>query len=95
MQQEAYEEALNNAVRILLRAEIDVFHIIAQVATDGPFKDKISFTDPCEALEMELPMFEHTEDANLQALAAVVKHLCQVRKRLIEENALVINLDDE
>jgi hypothetical protein len=95
MKDESYVEALNEAVRILQRAEIDVFNVVVQVAFDGPYNATTEFSDPCDALEMELPLFEQNNDPNLSALAGVVKHLCQIRKRLISENALNINLDDE
>jgi|GEM_PF-2945331 len=95
MRYEAYIEALNEAVRTLQRAEIEAFDALTKVALSSPGTEFQQLLNPDAVVELELSMFEHSNDKNLEALAGIVKYLCQVRKRLIHDNELSINLDDE
>ena len=92
MQNEAYVEALHMAVRTLQRAEIEVFTVLTKVAHSIATNET---ADLDNLFYQDLSEFEQTEDQNLEVLAHIVRHLAQIRKRVVQYNLLDINLDDE
>jgi hypothetical protein len=95
MQNEAYVDALHAAVRTLQRAEIEVFTVLAKVAASGDTDNPYDADSMDRYFYQELSEFEQAEDQNLEVLVHVVRHLAQIRKRVVQDNLLDINLDDD
>jgi hypothetical protein len=94
MQHPDYRESLEDAVRALHLAEIDLFTAMVNVGFKGVYADIARLHEPDEVLNLELAMFEGTEDANLDALVAIVKQVARTKQSLISLNALTIELED-
>ena len=95
MQNEAYVDALHAAVRTLQRAEIEVFTVLAKVAASSDTGNTHETDGVDRYFYQELSEFEQAEDQNLEVLVHVVRHLAQIRKRVVQDNLLDINLDDD
>jgi hypothetical protein len=64
---------LKYAVKTLHQAEIELFTAMVNVGFKGTYEDISRLHETGEVLNLELAMFEGTEDANLEALVEVVK----------------------
>lgn len=89
-----YREALEDAVRALHQAEMDLFTAMVNVGFKGPYEDISRLHEVGEVLHLELAMFEDTGDANLEALAEVVKQVARTKQSLIRLNALEIRPEE-
>ena len=89
-----YRESLEDAVRALHLAEIDLFTVLVNVSFKGVYADIARLHEPDEVLNLELAMFEATGDTNLNALVEVVKQVARTKQSLISLNALTVELED-
>lgn len=90
-----YKQWLEDAVRTLQNAENEVFTAMVNVAFSGVYKDISRVHEPGDVINMELAMFEDTDDQNLDLLVDAVKKIAETKESLINLNALEIDLDEE
>jgi hypothetical protein len=95
MQNTDYRQSLENAVRALHQAEMELFTAMVNVGFKGPYEDISRVHEVGEVLNLELAMFEGTEDANLEALVEAVKHVARTKQALMNRNALDIELEGQ
>lgn len=94
MQNTDYRNSLEDAVRSLHQAEMELFTAMVNVGFKGTYEDISRLHEVGEVLNLELAMFEDTGDANLEALVQVVKQVARTKQSLIRMNALEIQLDE-
>jgi hypothetical protein len=94
MQNTDYRESLGDAVRALHQAEIELFTAMVNVGFKGAYADISRLHETGEVLELELAMFERTDDANLEAMVELVKQVARTKQSLISLNALDVALED-
>src|SRR6476660_6311042 len=90
-----YKQWLEDAVHTLQNAENEVFTAMVNVAFSGVYKDISRVHEPGDVINMELAMFEETNDQNLDLLVDAVKKIAEIKESLININALEIDLDEE
>ena len=90
-----YKQWLEDAVHTLQNAENEVFTAMVNVAFSGVYKDISRVHEPGDVINMELAMFEETDDQNLDLLVDAVKKIAAIKESLINLNALEIDLDEE
>jgi hypothetical protein len=95
MSSSEYKEWLEDAVHTLQNAENEVFTAMVNVGFSGVYKDISRVHEPGDIINMELAMFEDTDDQNLELLVGLVKKIAEVKESLININALEINLEEE
>lgn len=95
MQNEDYQGSLEEAVRTLHRAETEIFTAMVNVGFQGVYKDISLLHENGEVLNLELAMFEDTEDANLEALVEAVRQIALAKQTLINLGNLNVEFDDE
>ena len=88
-----FRTALEEAAAALQEAENLIFTAIVNVGFAGEYFDISQLHEEGEVLNLELPMFEGTDDQNLSILADVLKDIVKARDRLINLNNLQIELD--
>jgi hypothetical protein len=94
MQNLNYQEALIEAVKTLHAVEIKVFTAMVNVGFTGPYEEISNLHEVGEVLNLEVAMFENTGDANLDVLTGLVKQISGIKRRLINLNALKVELED-
>jgi hypothetical protein len=90
-----YKQWLEDAVRTLQNAENEVFTAMVNVAFSGVYKDISRVHEPGDVINMELAMFEETDDQNLDLLVDAVKKIAEIKESLINLNAIEIDLEAE
>ena len=90
-----YKQWLEDAVHTLQNAENEVFTAMVNVGFSGVYKDISRVHEPGDVINMELAMFEETDDQNLDLLVDLVKKIATIKESLINLNALEIDLDEE
>jgi hypothetical protein len=88
-----YNTTLEEAAKVLNEAENMIFTAIVNVGFAGEYLDISQLHEEGEVLNLELPMFEDTDDQNLTLLAELVKEIVAVKERLINLNRLQIEFD--
>jgi len=90
-----YKQWLEDAVHTLQNAENEVFTAMVNVAFSGVYKDISRVHEPGDVINMELAMFEETDDQNLDLLVDAVKKIAEIKESLINLNALEVDLDED
>jgi len=93
MSSNEYKQWLEDAVRTLQNAENDIFTAMVNVGFSGVYKDISRVHEPGDVINMELAMFEDTDDQNLDLLVEAVKSVAAIKQRLMNLNG--IELDEE
>lgn len=94
MQNENYRSSLAEAVQVLQDVENQVFTAMVNVGFAGEYQDISQLHEPGEVIDLELAMFEDTNDQNLSELADLVKQIAEVKLRIINLNALEIEEEE-
>ena len=68
---------------------------MVNVGFSGVYKDISRVHEPGDIINMELAMFEDTDDQNLDLLVEAVKKIAEIKESLINLNALEINLEED
>ena len=89
-----YKQWVEDAVHTLQNAENEVFTAMVNVAFSGVYKDISRVHEPGDVINMELAMFEETDDQNLELLVDLVKKIATIKESLINLNALEIDLEE-
>jgi hypothetical protein len=89
-----YKVALEDAAKTLQEVENVVFTAIVNVGFAGEYSDISQLHEEGEVLNLELPMFEDTDDRNLTLLTEIVKEIAKTKERLIRLNGLKIDVCD-
>lgn len=88
-----YRQWLEEAVRTLQHAENEVFTAMVNVGFSGVYKDISRVHEPGDVINMELAMFEDTDDQNLELLVEAVRQIASIRQSLMNLNG--IELEEE
>lgn len=94
MQPQDYRDALTEAVNTLQEVENQVFTAMVNVGFAGEYRDISELHEPGEVLNLELAMFEDTNDQNLTSLVELVKEIAAVKMKLINLNALEVEEEE-
>jgi len=95
MSSDEYKQWLEEAVRTLQNAENEVFTAMVNVGFSGVYKDMSRVHEPGDVINMELAMFEDTDDQNLQLLVEAVKQIATVKQSLMNLNGIELDEDEE
>jgi hypothetical protein len=87
-----YKVALEDAVKTLEEVENLVFTAIVNVGFSGEYSDISELHEEGEVLNLEVPMFEDTDDQNLTILTGVLKEIVAAKERLINLNGLQVEV---
>ena len=94
MQNEEYRQALTDAVCALNDSENELFTAMINIGFKGVYDDISKLHERNEVLDLELSMFEHTGDSNLDTLIDVIKQITAAKHFLINLNSLEIAPED-
>lgn len=94
MQNEAYQEAVLEAVYTLNNAENEIFTAMVNVGFKGVYDDISKLHEKGEVLNLVLAMFERTSDTNLDKLIEAIQAVAKVKLTLINLNALPIEIEN-
>jgi hypothetical protein len=95
MQNQQYKEALEEAVYTLHEAENQLFTTMVNIGFSGVYEDISKLHEPGESINLELAMFENTDDANLDLMVEVITNIVRVKNSIMNLNNLDINLEEE
>jgi hypothetical protein len=95
MSSSEYKQWLEDAVHTLQNAENEIFTAMVNVGFSGVYKDISRVHEPGDVINMELAMFEDTDDQNLDFLVEAVRKITEIKESLINLNALEINLEED
>ena len=95
MQDQDYKETIEDAIRTLHEAEIEIFTSMVNVGFKGAYDEISKLHEVGEILNLEIAMFENTGDTNLDALVKIVKEISRTKHHLININGLDIELEDD
>ena len=90
----SYRQSLEEAIKVLHQAEIQVFTAMVNVGFSGEYESISRLHEPGEVLNLEVAMFEDTTDTNLNQLVDLVKQIASVKMSLMNLNALKVELED-
>jgi hypothetical protein len=95
MSSEEYKQWLVDAVRTLQNAENEIFTAMVNVGFSGVYKDISRVHEPGDVINMELAMFEDTDDQNLELLVEAVKKIAEIKESLMNLNGIDEEEEDE
>lgn len=95
MQDPNYKEALEQAVYTLHEAETQLFTAMVNIGFTGVYADISKLHEPGESINLELAMFENTDDANLDEMVDVISSIVKVKNTLINLNNLQVDLEED
>ena len=88
MQTEDYKIVLLDTLKILAKAEIEMFEAMVNLGFSGEYTDISRQHEPGEMLNLEIEMFADTGDENLNQVTALVKEMMRTRISLMNLNAI-------
>ena len=87
-----YHSSILDAINILHNAENEIFTAMVNTGMQGIYKDVIRSHEVGDVIDLELAMFEDTEDQNLDALVEAIKAVAAAKHTLANLNN--IDLDE-
>lgn len=95
MEDQDYKQTIEDAIRTLHEAEIEVFTAMVNVGFKGAYDEISKLHEVGEILNLEIAMFENTGDNNLDLLVKIVKEISRTKHQMINLNNLDIELEDD
>ncbi|WP_207492773.1 hypothetical protein [Aridibaculum aurantiacum] len=94
MQDEHYKKTLEQAVYALHDAETQVFTAMVNIGFAGVYEDISQVYEHGETINLELAMFENTNDANIDLMVEVINKINTIKNSIMNINNLDIDLED-
>lgn len=94
MADEEYTMHLEAAVKTLHRLETEVFTAMMELVSASGLDKKFPLQQH-QSNDQDLQQIEEIADTNLKYLAKLIKHISDIKHRLIHDNDLQLQLDDE